>query len=81
MVLPLCVCVAASKNVRRQEIAELLVRALRNHENEYEEKSAINLSLVLKNNIPIAVPVVFCAACGRSAAAKIAISRNAYRKI
>ena len=27
------------------------------------------------------VPVVFCAACGRVAAAKFALSRNAFRKI
>ena len=27
------------------------------------------------------VPVVFCAACGRNAAAKFALSRNAFRKI
>ena len=31
--------------------------------------------------IHISVPVVFCAACGRNAAAKFALSRNAFRKI
>ena len=29
----------------------------------------------------LSVPVVFCAACGRVAAAKFALSRNAFRKI
>ena len=45
----------------------------------------ISLGLALRTSraIPLAytVPVVFCAACGRNAAAKFALSRNAFRKI
>ena len=38
-------------------------------------------SLHLDLNLDLTVPVVFCAACGRNAAAKFAFSRNAFRKI
>ena len=41
----------------------------------------IGLSSSYRMFLEGSVPVVFCAACGRNAAAKFAVSRNAFRKI